>query len=62
MFTDAGVVLQYASGLQAKVQDEREAKLVKIRPSTLDLLKGNLGVHHCTTFPTVDKLFVQRSI
>jgi len=48
--------------LKAKEQEEREARLSKLRPSIRNLLKGNPNVHHYTTFSTADKLFAQHPI
>lgn len=48
--------------MKAKEQEEREARLGKLRPSIRNLLKGNPNVHHYTTFPTADKLFAQHPI
>lgn len=48
--------------MKAKEQEEREARLAKLRPSVRNLLKGNPNVHHYTTFPTADKLFAQHPI
>ena len=48
--------------MKAKEQEEREARLAKLRPSIRNLLKGNPNVNHYTTFPTADKLFAQHPI
>jgi len=62
-FADAGVFFsQYTDGLKAKEQEEKEARLAKLRPSIRNLLKGNPNVNHYTTFPTADKLFAQHPI
>ena len=59
----AGATLpQYTDGLKAKEQEERDARLSKLRPSIRNLLKGNPNVHHYTTFSTTDKLFAQHPI
>ena len=49
-------------GLRAKEQEEREARLSKLRPSIRNMLKGNPNVFHYTTFATADKLFAQHPI
>ena len=54
--------LQYTDGLRAKEQEEREARLAKLRPSIRNMLKGNPNVFHYTTFTTADKLFAQHPI
>ena len=54
--------LQYTDGLRAKEQEEREARLAKLRPSIRNMLKGNPNVFHYTTFATADKLFAQHPI
>jgi pre-mRNA-processing factor 40 len=48
--------------LKAKEQEEREARLTKLRPSIRNLLKGNPNVQPYTTFLTADKLFAQHPI
>jgi len=48
--------------LKAREQEEREARLSKIRPAIRNMLKGNPNVFHYTTFPTADKLFAQHPI
>lgn len=53
---------KYTDGLKAKEQEERDARLSKLRPSIRNLLKGNPNVHHYTTFSTADKLFAQHPI
>ena len=58
---DAGL-WQYTEGLKAKEQEEREARLAKIRPAIRNMLKGNPNVFHYSTFPTADKLFAQHPI
>ena len=54
--------MQYVSNLKAKEQEEREARLAKLRPSIRNMLKGNPNVFHYTTFQTADKLFAQHPI
>ena len=53
---------QYVDGLRAKEQEERDARLAKLRPSLRNMLKGNPNVFHYTTFATADKLFAQHPI
>ncbi|KAI0305983.1 hypothetical protein B0F90DRAFT_1695150 [Multifurca ochricompacta] len=53
---------KYTEGLKAKEQEEREARLAKIRPAIRNMLKGNPNVFHYSTFPTADKLFAQHPI
>ena len=53
---------QYTEGLKAKEQEERDARLAKIRPAIRNMLKGNPNVFQYTTFPTADKLFAQHPI
>lgn len=48
--------------MRAKEQEEREARLSKLRPSIRNMLKGNPNVFHYTTFATADKLFAQHPI
>ena len=48
--------------MKAREQEEREARLSKIRPAIRNMLKGNPNVFHYTTFPTADKLFAQHPI
>jgi hypothetical protein len=48
--------------LKAKEQEEREARLAKIRPAIRNMLKGNPNVFHYTTFSTADRLFAQHPI
>jgi pre-mRNA-processing factor 40 len=47
----------YTKALKAKEQEEKDARLAKLRPALRNLLKGNPNVFHYTTFPTADKLF-----
>ena len=53
---------QYTESLKAKEQEEREARLAKIRPAIRNMLKGNPNVFHYTTFSTADRLFAQHPI
>ena len=48
--------------MKAKEQEEREARLGKLRPALRNMLKGNPNVFHYTTFQTADKLFAQHPI
>ena len=48
--------------MKAKEQEEREARLAKIRPAIRNMLKGNPNVFHYTTFSTADRLFAQHPI
>lgn len=50
------------SGLKAKEQEEREARLTKLRPALRNMLKGNPNVFHYTTFQTADRIFAQHPI
>lgn len=50
------------NGLKQKEQEEREARLAKLRPALRNMLKGNPNVFHYTTFATADKLFAQHPI
>ncbi|TFL01748.1 hypothetical protein BDV98DRAFT_567464 [Pterulicium gracile] len=50
---------KYTEGLKAKEQEERDARLAKLRPALRNLLKGNPNVFHYSTFATADKLFAQ---
>lgn len=54
--------LQYTDALRAKEQEERDARLSKLRPAVRNMLKGNPNVFHYTTFTTADKLFAQHPI
>lgn len=54
--------MQYTNGLRVKEQEEREARLSKLRPALRNMLKGNPNVFHYTTFPTADRLFAQHPI
>lgn len=53
---------QFTDGLRAKEEEEREARLSKLRPAIRNMLKGNPNVFHYTTFATADKLFSQHPI
>ncbi|OCH93687.1 hypothetical protein OBBRIDRAFT_811000 [Obba rivulosa] len=53
---------KYVDGLKAKEQEERDARLSKLRPAIRNMLKGNPNVFHYTTFATADKLFAQHPI
>jgi len=48
--------------LKAKEQEEKEARLSKLRPALRNMLKGNPSVFHYTTFATADKVFSQHPI
>lgn len=56
------MVLQFTDGLRAKEEEEREARLSKLRPAIRNMLRGNPNVFHYTTFTTADKLFSQHPI
>ncbi|KAI0080143.1 pre-mRNA-processing protein prp40 [Panus rudis PR-1116 ss-1] len=53
---------KYVDQLKAKEQEEREARLSKLRPAIRNMLKGNPNVFHYTTFATADQLFAQHPI
>lgn len=53
---------KYTNGLRAKEQEEKEARLAKLRPAIRNMLRGNPNVFHYTTFRTADKLFAQHPI
>ncbi|RXW23051.1 hypothetical protein EST38_g2826 [Candolleomyces aberdarensis] len=53
---------KYVNGLKAKEQEEKEARLSKLRPALKNMLKGNPNVFHYSTFQTADKLFAQHPI
>lgn len=53
---------QYTDNLRAKEQEERDARLSKLRPAIRNMLKGNPNVFHYSTFATADKLFAQHPI
>ncbi|KAK7033008.1 Pre-mRNA-processing protein prp40 [Favolaschia claudopus] len=53
---------KYTTNLKAKEQEDKEARLAKLRPALRNMLKGNPNVFHYTTFPTADKLFAAHPI
>ncbi|KAH8093749.1 hypothetical protein BXZ70DRAFT_949059 [Cristinia sonorae] len=53
---------KFTDALRAKEQEERDARLSKLRPAIRNMLKGNPNVFHYTTFATADKLFAQHPI
>ncbi|KAJ7158894.1 hypothetical protein C8R46DRAFT_1110690 [Mycena filopes] len=53
---------KYTSNLKIKEQEDKEARLTKLRPALRNMLKGNPNVFHYTTFATADKLFAQHPI
>ncbi|KZT10033.1 uncharacterized protein LAESUDRAFT_722178 [Laetiporus sulphureus 93-53] len=53
---------KYTDALRAKEQEERDARLSKLRPAIRNMLKGNPNVFHYTTFATADRLFAQHPI
>ncbi|KAH0582785.1 hypothetical protein H2248_010696 [Termitomyces sp. 'cryptogamus'] len=53
---------KFTTTLKAKEQEEKEARLAKLRPAIRNMLKGNPSVFHYTTFGTADKLFSQHPI
>ncbi|KXN90711.1 Pre-mRNA-processing protein prp40 [Leucoagaricus sp. SymC.cos] len=53
---------KYTNGLRAKEQEEKEARLAKLRPAIRNMLRGNPNVFHYSTFRTADKLFAQHPI
>ena len=55
-------MIQYTNGLRAKEQEEKEARLAKLRPAVRNMLRGNPNVFHYSTFRTADKLFAQHPI
>ena len=55
-------MLQYTNGLKVKEQEEKEARLSKLRPAIRNMLKGNPSVFHYSTFKTADRLFAQHPI
>ena len=55
-------MLQYTNGLKVKEQEEKEARLSKLRPAIRNMLKGNPNVFHYSTFKTTDRLFAQHPI
>ncbi|KIO34223.1 hypothetical protein M407DRAFT_64559, partial [Tulasnella calospora MUT 4182] len=50
---------KYNDEIKAKVAEERETRLNKLRPGFKTLLVGNPDIKHYSTFRTVDKLFSQ---
>ncbi|KAJ7625510.1 hypothetical protein FB45DRAFT_67442 [Roridomyces roridus] len=53
---------KYTTNLKIKEQEDKEARLTKLRPALRNMLKGNPNVFHYTTFATADKLFAQHPI
>ncbi|KAJ6514580.1 hypothetical protein DFH09DRAFT_1099665 [Mycena vulgaris] len=53
---------KYTTNLKIKEQEDKEARLAKLRPALRNMLKGNPNVFHYTTFATADKLFAQHPI
>ncbi|KAJ7097278.1 hypothetical protein B0H15DRAFT_36154 [Mycena belliarum] len=53
---------KYTSNLKIKEQEDKEARLAKLRPALRNMLKGNPNVFHYTTFVTADKLFAAHPI
>ncbi|KIM44621.1 hypothetical protein M413DRAFT_442582 [Hebeloma cylindrosporum] len=53
---------KYTNGLKVKEQEEKEARLSKLRPALRNMLKGNPSVFHYSTFKTADRLFAQHPI
>ncbi|KAF8889322.1 hypothetical protein BD779DRAFT_1520931 [Infundibulicybe gibba] len=53
---------KFTTNLKVKEQEEREARLSKLRPALRNMLRGNPNVFHYTTFPTANKLFSQHPI
>ncbi|KAJ4473649.1 hypothetical protein J3R30DRAFT_3510590 [Lentinula aciculospora] len=53
---------KYTTNLKVKDQEEKEARLAKLRPAIRNTLKGNPNVFHYSTFNTADKLFSQHPI
>ncbi|KAJ3720988.1 hypothetical protein F5878DRAFT_617261 [Lentinula raphanica] len=53
---------KYTTNLKVKEQEEKEARLAKLRPAIRNMLKGNPNVFHYSTFNTADKLFSQHPI
>ncbi|KAG6865134.1 hypothetical protein C0991_004871 [Blastosporella zonata] len=53
---------KFTTALKAKEQEEREARLAKLRPALRNMLRGNPNVFHYTTFTTADKHFSQHPI
>lgn len=61
-FLTAKNLSQYTNGLKVKEQEEKEARLSKLRPAIRNMLKGNPSVFHYSTFKTADRLFAQHPI
>ncbi|KAJ7446723.1 hypothetical protein FB451DRAFT_1188580 [Mycena latifolia] len=53
---------KYTTNLKIKEQEDKEARLAKLRPALRNMLKGNPNVFHYTTFATADKLFAAHPI
>ncbi|KAH9924721.1 uncharacterized protein B0H18DRAFT_1085405 [Fomitopsis serialis] len=53
---------KYTDNLRAKEQEERDARLSKLRPAVRNMLKGNPNVFHYSTFANADRLFAQHPI
>ncbi|KAG6833234.1 hypothetical protein H0H87_009855 [Tephrocybe sp. NHM501043] len=53
---------KFTTALKVKEQEERDARLAKLRPALRNMLRGNPNVFHYTTFTTADKLFSQHPI
>ena len=53
---------KFTDALKAKEQEERDARLSKLRPALRNMFKGNPSIFHYTTFNTADKLFQQHPI
>ncbi|KAL1741566.1 hypothetical protein HDZ31DRAFT_66786 [Schizophyllum fasciatum] len=53
---------KFTAQLKAKEQEEKEARMAKLRPALRNMLKGNPNVFHYTTFATANKLFAQHPI
>lgn len=53
---------KYTNSLKVKEQEEREARLAKLRPAIRNMLKGNPNVFYYSTFKTADKLFANHPI
>lgn len=54
--------MQYTNVLRVKEQEEREARLAKLRPTLRNMLRGNPNVFHYTAFPTANRHFAQHPI
>ncbi|KAG6821479.1 hypothetical protein H0H93_010203 [Arthromyces matolae] len=53
---------KFTTALKLKEQEEKEARLSKLRPALRNMLKGNPSVFHYTTFETANRLFSQHPI